>query len=357
MSHDSQNPQSFPQNNRNEDQEKALANLDAVLKQWTSTPMGRRSFLASMGLLMASCGSVPEHRQREGNLRGDETSMTVNDERKMTAEVLPQMRKDYPAVQNADVQNYVSNLGRRLAIANKMEGNPYNYNFTAVDVGYVNAFALPAGTIFVTTPLLAMADTEAELAGVLGHEMGHVKARHTAIRMEVAKREESKSWMYAAGGGILGAAAGFGLGKLLCRDDDQECKTKALTYGAAAGVGGGLLVQKYGFMANSREDEMEADRVGFRVAVGAGYNKDQVGTFYEKLLQMEQSRKTGANPMLASLSDALSTHPPSQERVNQMKMLASQQAGRAGAVTSTRDFDRIKKIAAEIAKAKQGQKG
>lgn len=335
------------------EQKQALQQLDAVLKDWTSTTMGRRSFLASMGLLLASCADTPEHRQREGNLRGDETSLTVADERKMTAEVLPQMRKDYPPIQNPEVQNYVSNLGRRLALQNKMEGNPYNYNFTAVDVGYVNAFALPAGTIFVTAPLIAMADTESELAGVLGHEMGHVKARHTAIRMDVAKREESKSWMYAAGGGLLGGAVGFGLGKLLCKEDDNECKTKALAYGAAAGAGGGLLIQKYGFMANSREDEMEADRIGFRVAVGAGYNKDQVGTFYEKLLAMERGRQGDANPLLASLSDALSTHPPSQERVNQMKQLAAQQPARAGVITSSRDFDRVKKLAAEIAKSKQ----
>lgn len=334
------------------EQKEALQNLDDVLKQWTSTRMGRRTFLASLPLLMAAC-ATEQHRQREGNLRGDETSLTVADEQKMTSEVLPQMRKDYPPIQNPQLQSYVSQLGQKIVRANNLQGNPYNYSFTAVDVGYVNAFALPAGTIFVTAPLIAMADSEAELAGVIGHEVGHVKARHTAIRMEKAKKAESKSWMYAAGGGILGGALGYGLGKMLCKQGDDECMQKATMYGAAAGAGGGLLIQKYAFMANSREDEMEADRIGFRTSVAAGYDKDKVGLFYDKLLKMEEQNKGKQNGVMASLADAMSTHPPSKERVVQMNQMEAETPRNPKAITSTKEFDRMKALCAELAKRKQ----
>ena len=106
-------------------------------------------------------------------------------------------------------------------------------------------------------------------------------------------------------------------------------------------------------MANSREDEMEADRIGFRTSVNANYNKDQAGLFYEKLLIMEQTRGQGGNDILRSLSDAMSTHPPSAERVQQMKQMAQSESNKANAITSTKEFDRIKKICIELNKKYQ----
>ncbi len=73
-----------------------------------------------------------------------------------------------------------------------LRGNPDNYHVTVVDVATVNAFALPAGQVFVTAPLIALAASEAELAGVIGHEVGHVMARHTAERMYVREKEQNK---------------------------------------------------------------------------------------------------------------------------------------------------------------------
>lgn len=331
----------------------ATADLDVLLRELTSTPMGRRMFLGSMGFLLAACATTENTRMREGDNTGQATDLSPADEARMTQEVLPQMRKDYPALRQPEMQTYISSLGRKIVAANDLEGKPYQYNFTVVDVNQVNAFALPAGTVFVTTPLIAMAESEAELAGVVGHEIGHIKARHTAERMDKAKREQSKSWKYALGGGLLGGLLGYGMGRALCAPQDDACIRRAAELGAVAGVGGGMLIQKYGFMANSREDEMEADRIGFRTSVKAGYDPQAVGQFYSKLLVMEQKNK-GKNPaILGSLQDALSTHPPSRERVTQMNAMASETPARANAIRSTTEFDRMRRLAIQITQNSQ----
>ncbi len=326
-----------------------LEELDQILGSMMHSPLRRRQFLAAVPLLLSACASSGS-RMREGDNSGQETEFTVDDEKRMAREAAASMKKDYPATGDADLQNYVSGIGRRIVTANGLEAKPYNYSFTVVNVPYVNAFALPAGGVFVTMPLLAMAETEAELAGVVGHEVGHVVARHTAERIE-AEKKKSSSWLYAVGGGLLGGAAGFGLGKLVCPPSDASCVAKATALGAAAGVGGGLLVQKYKFMANSQEDEMEADRIGFKTSVRAGYNPLKVGDFYSKLQQMEANSKGGGTPMLASLADALSTHPPSEERVTQMNELALQNPAGPKAVTNSVEFDRVRKRAQAIVKA------
>lgn len=335
------------------DPQAALKELEDAVKELNSTSVGRRSFLLAAPLLLAACASAERTRFREGDNTGQEIDITPDDERKMTQEALAQMAKDYPPLKDPELQNYIGGVGNRLVAANGLAGNPYNYSFAVVDVNSVNAFALPAGTVFVTTPLLAMAETEAELAGVLGHEIGHVKARHAAERIEKAKKEQNKGLMYILGGGVLGGAAGFGLGKLICPPQDKKCLQTAAMAGAAAGAGGGLLIQKYKFMANSREDEMEADRIGFNTAVRAGYSKDHVGSFYAKLLKMEESRKGGTN-VLQSFADALSTHPPSRERVAQMQQMASESKGSGKALVSSPNFERVRRRAQSLAPAAKG---
>lgn len=138
--------------------------------------------------------------------------------------------------------------------------------------------------------------------------------------------------------------------KLLCADGDSACLAKAALIGAAAGAGGGLLVQKFKFMANSREDEMEADRIGFKLAVGAGYDKDKVGKFYEKLLQMEKNTRKGEGTIMKNLADAISTHPPSEERVKQMNEMAANMPAIKNPVISSPDYNRVKQVAAGLSK-------
>jgi len=300
--------------------------------------------------LIISCAPTQSSRYREGSNVGQQAGLTVADERRLTEEALPKLKQEYPPAKNQELQKYISNLGMEIVRANDLEGNPYNYHFTVVDVESINAFALPAGTIFVTAPLIVMTTNEAELAGVIGHEVGHVMARHAAERMYVMEQEQNKTWLFAAGGGVVGAAAGFGLGTLLCAGGDSVCLAKAALIGAAAGAGGGLLVQKFKFMANSREDEMEADRIGFKLAVGAGYDKDKVGKFYEKLLQMEKNTQKGEGTIMKNLADAISTHPPSEERVKQMNEMAANMPAIKNPVIFSPDYNRVKQVAAGLRK-------
>jgi beta-barrel assembly-enhancing protease len=324
------------------DKHHALLELEKELKRLHQTPLGRRAFLASLPILLSACASPKKTRYREGDNSGQETSITVQDEINMTQEVMPQMRKDYPPHRDSAAQKYVQDIGQKIVKKNNLDKNPYQYNFTVVDVDQVNAFALPAGTVFVTAPLILMADSEAELAGVIGHEIGHIQARHTAERIHKAKTEQKKTALYGIGGGILGGILGLGAGKVLCNKQDRECLQRAAKYGAIAGVGGGLLIQKYAFMAHSREDEMEADRIGFRTSVAAGYDKNHVGKFYEKLLMMEKNHQGKANPLMQKVADALSTHPPGPERVKQMQSLVASETRGSGLVSS-QDFNLIKK--------------
>lgn len=330
-----------------------LLELERTLQELTRTSFGRRTFLTSVPWLMVACATGERTRYREGDNAGQETSLTVDDEKRMAREALVEMRKDYPALADSQLQTYINGLGAKLVRANQLSGHPYTYTFTVVDVPQVNAFALPAGTVFVTAPLLAMAESEAELAGVLGHEIGHVKARHAAERIDRAEKEKGQGLWYAIGGGVLGGAAGFGLGRLLCPPQDSKCVAQAAALGAAAGAGGGLLIQKYKFMANSREDEMEADRIGFKVAARAGYAPDHIGDFYTKLQRMEEKSEQGGAGVISSLADAMSTHPPSRERVTQMRELVSSTARSPRAIVSSTEFDRARKRVAALVRERK----
>ncbi|HLW57129.1 MAG TPA: M48 family metalloprotease [Bacteriovoracaceae bacterium] len=298
-------------------------------------------------LLLLGCAQKTSDRYREGDNTGQASALTVEEERQLSLEALKEMQKDYPPTKEKDLQAYIERIGNKLVKANNLDNNPYKYTFTVVDMNQVNAFALPAGTIFITIPIIAMADSEAEIAGVLGHEIGHVTARHTAERMYIQKKEQKKTWFLGGVGAAIGGTAGYFLGQKLCKPDDKECKAKYTLYGAGGGAAGGLLIQKYGFLKNSQEDELESDRVGFRYAVKAGYDKNKIGDFYNKLAKMEEESKKGQNALMGWLTDAMSTHPPSKSRVAQAKELRSSTPDNKG-ISSTSEFQQMKKKATAI---------
>ncbi|GEJ56118.1 M48 family metallopeptidase [Anaeromyxobacter diazotrophicus] len=174
----------------------------------------------------------------------------------------------------------------------------------------VNAFATPGGYLYVYSGLLLAADTPAEVAGVLSHEAGHVVARHSARQMVDAMGLE--------------AVAALALGK----------NPSALSQVVAGAGGKGLM------LANSREDETEADEYGARFASGAGYDPRGLITFFQKLEKLE-----GQQPGFAKF---LSDHPPTPDRVSHLEqyIAANHLAGAGG-----RDPGDLPAVKAKIPKA------
>lgn len=314
--------------------------FEAILKRLCETSFGRRSFLASIPLLLSACASAPKSE--------DTTKITADDEKILTKEILPEVRRNYPACKDAEIQNYIANLGSQLIKVNELTSSPYDYSFVVVDVPTINAFALPAGKVFITAPLLASVETEAELAGVLGHEIGHIEAHHAAKRILSQKNSQSKSWWYSTGGLVAGGIVGGVGASILCPGGGSACTQQLVGMAASAGVAAGLLIQKYSFLANSQENELEADRTGFRVSQQAGYSVDHIGDFYrrqQKIWDKHQAQKTTVEN---SLLDSLSTHPPSLVRVQQMDKLVSQVTDKQPGVVSSKVFDLIRKRAISL---------
>ncbi len=152
----------------------------------------------------------------------------------------PQILKESPEYTNAQLAAYVQRVGAKLA-AHSHRSNLI-YRFTLLDSPDVNAFALPGGYIYITRGLLAYLNSEAELAAVLGHEIGHVTARHSV-------RQQSASTATGLFGAVLAGVTGVSAA------------------GDVANIAGTALVRGYG-----REHELEADRLGAEYLARSGYD-------------------------------------------------------------------------------------
>jgi predicted Zn-dependent protease len=192
-----------------------------------------------------------------------------------------QFSADYGALQDTALNDYVAGVGRRVAAVSHRPQMPYS--FRGVNAVYVNAYTFPAGSVAVTRGMLLDLQNEAELGAVLGHEVGHVNARHTGQAM---------TWGVLAQAAVVGASLYLG--------------QKKAEYGAlAAGLGGlgsGLLLARY-----SRDNEREADALGLGYMVKAGYGPQGMVGLME-LLKRLSTRKSGAAQTL------FATHPMSDER-------------------------------------------
>src|SRR4051812_36483424 len=153
------------------------------------------------------------------------------------------------------IQDYVSTLGQKLA--SQLPQNPYVFDFKVINQKEINAFALPGGPVRINLGTIQAADTEAQLAGVMAHEISHVYMRH-------ATRNASKESIAQLPAAILGGILGPGVGGQLAR------------MGLSFGLGSVFL--KY-----SRDAESEADRVGAKIMYEAGYDPHAMAQFFEKL--------------------------------------------------------------------------
>jgi predicted Zn-dependent protease len=214
---------------------------------------------------------------------GDINLVSVADEIKIGREAQREVKAQTPEVGGA-VGAYVTGIGRQLAA--HAGGPRYPYSFSLANYREVNAFALPGGPVWLNRGAIQAARTEAQLAGVLAHEIAHVTQRHAAQQM-------SKGVIANGLLGLFGALLGNSGGA------------------RTAQTGAQLLAGGY-MMKFSRDDEREADRVGAQILRRAGWDPHGMLEFLQ-ILREKQGRDPG------SVEVFLSTHPSPAERVEQLR--------------------------------------
>ncbi len=224
-------------------------------------------------LMLCGCAINPVTGQSELML------LSEQDERQLGFQTGQSVTEEYGIYDNPALQSYVK--GVALPLARVSHRPTLDWQFQVMDSPVVNAFAAPGGFIFVTRGLLAAVNDEAELAGVLAHEIGHVTARHSA-------RNYSQSLL--AGIGVqLGPALAGSYGEMV---------------GPLLEVGTGLLFLKY-----SRDDERQADALGVEYASKGGYDTNRMADFFMTLQRQETLEGGGGG-----LPEWFSTHPSPVDR-------------------------------------------
>jgi len=222
--------------------------------------------------LVAACATNPVTGKPELSLVSEQQEI------QMGQQGAQQVAQEVGLIKDQALQNYVQSVGS--AIATKSERPNLPWTFRAVDDPSPNAFALPGGYVFVTRGLLDLMNNEAELASVLGHEIGHVTARHSVHQMSEQQL----------------AQLALGVGAILSPTVAQ--------LGEAASQGLGLLFLKY-----SRDDESQADDLGFRYALNQGYDVRYMDDVFRSLQRIEESSKQSPLPTW------LQTHPGEADRI------------------------------------------
>jgi len=212
-------------------------------------------------------------------------------------EAAAEVRKQYPLINDSQIENYLERLGNRLVEAAPRElNNPaFQYSFTPVNLKDINAFALPGGPMFVNRGMIEAASTEGEVAGVMAHELAHVLLRHGTANATKAQGFQ----IGALAGAIAGAVIGGGWGEIISQ-------------GSQFGLGTWLM--KY-----SREYERQADLVGVQIMARAGYDPRDLAHMFETI----QKQGGSGGP------EWLSSHPNPGNRTQYINQEASQlQIGR-----------------------------
>ena len=214
--------------------------------------------------------------------------ITVDQEIALGLQAAPQMEAEFGGEDaNANDQAVVDQIGGQIVASSPASQTPYQYEFHLLsDDQTINAFALPGGQIFITRALYDKLQTEGQLAGVLGHEIGHVVARHSAE--QIAKAQLTQ--------GLTGAAV------LATYDPNNPASMGTAQVAALIGQ---LITLKYG-----RDDELEADRLGVCFMNDTGYDpQEMVG-----VMQILQSASQGNQP-----PEFLSTHPDPGNRITRIQ--------------------------------------
>ena len=189
------------------------------------------------------------------------------------------------AAANQKLESYIRSIGNKLIPYT--ERQDVTYSFHLLDTPMVNAFAVPGGYIYITRGLVALADNEAELAGVMAHEIGHITARHSAERY-------SQSVLAGLGTMVLAAAV------------DNPNATKM------AGLGSELYLKSY-----SRSQEHQADELGVRYLTRAGYDPYAMSSFLLKLQKHTELQNLINDTQSGGDVNYFATHPQTEERIAQ----------------------------------------
>ena len=228
-------------------------------------------FLATALALSAACATNPVTGKKQMSLLSEAEELAIGQQQDV------EIRREMGVYDDPALQRYIDQIGQELARNSHRPNLPWS--FTIVDSPAINAFALPGGYVYLTRGLLAYLDDESELAGVLGHEIGHVTARHAA---QAYTRQ---------------AQANLGLTIL------SIFVPSTRPFADLGATGLGVLFLKHG-----REAELEADRLGVEYGSGAGYDPAGVPRFLATLARVNAMSERG-------VPNWLSTHPDPGSRV------------------------------------------
>lgn len=252
---------------------------------------------------IAACSANPATGKRQLNLYSEAQEIALG--READAEIVAQLG----LVDDPALQAWVNGIGQRLAARSERPGLPWS--FKVVDDPVVNAFALPGGFIYVTRGILGHLKSEAELAAVLGHEIGHVTAQHGVNQMSKAQ--------LATGGLVVGA--------ILAPEAGQAV-------GQLAQAGLGVLFLKYG-----RDDERQADDLGLRYMVNTGFETREMPSVFDLLRRVGQREGAGRIP------NWLASHPDPEQRRQRSERLIAERNYPAGEVRRADYLRRIDGLA------------
>ncbi len=259
----------------------------ATMRTWRNVIVAALVVCAGNGL--SSCAVNPVSG------RSDLVMMSESQEIAVGRDTHPKIIEQYGVYDNPALQAYVQKIGAGVAATSHRSN--LIYRFTVLNGTEVNAFALPGGYVYITRGLLAYINTEAELAAVLGHEIGHVTARH-AVRQQSA----------ATVTGLLGSVLAAGVGIQGAQD--------------VVNVLGSALLQGYG-----REHELEADRLGAEYLARSGYDPqamiDVIGILKnQEQFEVQQAKEEGREPHV--YHGVFASHPSNDQRLQQVVGAANQ---------------------------------
>ncbi|MDM7956353.1 M48 family metalloprotease [Blastomonas sp.] len=222
-------------------------------------------------------------------------------EKRQGAEVHPKLLEEFGGAYQVPQTSYVVQVGKGIAVQSGLGNARDDFTVTLLNSPVNNAFAIPGGYVYVTRQLLALMNDEAELAGVLGHEVGHVAARHSEKRQRASQRNS-----------ILGVLGQIGAAVLLGDTAAGQLGQQVF------GTGTQLLTLKY-----SRKQEEEADDLGVRYLSSAGYDPRALSSMLASLAAQQAIDTRSQGGDARSVPAWASTHPDPARRVTRAATVAS----------------------------------